>query len=224
MVRCGYRIMILAAFLISFFHFSPVQAGGFAAGANLGTQAGPGIQAQGTFVNFTTEAALSARFSLGYHRTDAGDPYAARQVFINDNTNGTPEDSARYLQFRFDLVFPVMRWGRQEILLFAGPRHARYTAEYIYVGGNEDFEVRTNPWGAGLGLESHFAVGDRSDFLLQVGLDHFLKADLAGHDTTYTVDGDHINPRDGYDYGSADQAVGQPRTEILLMAGLQVRL
>ena len=200
----------------------PSQATDFTAGLDLGTEAGFGVHAHGTFRHFTRDLPLSARFTIGYHKTNAGDPYAARRVFINDNTNGTPEDSAKYLQFRFDLTFPLLKIGGQQLHLFGGPRYAKYTAEFVYVGGNEDFEVRSNPWGLGLGLESFFPINGRTDFLIRLGVDHFLPADLAGHDTTYTPDGDHINPRDGYDYDSADEAVDQPKTEILVMLGLQI--
>lgn len=203
---------------------SPLQAGDFRAGLNLGTEAGFGGHLHGTFYNFTQDLPLSARFTLGYHKANAGDPYAARRVFINNNTNGTPEDSAKYLQARFDLVFPLMKMGPQQIYLFGGPRLAKYAAEFVYVGGNEDFEVKTNPWGIGFGLESYFAINDRADFMIQVGLDHFMKSDLEGHDTTYTADGDHINPREDYTWDSANEAVDQPETEVLIMVGLQLKL
>ena len=60
--------------------------------------------------------------------------------------------------------------------------------------------------------------------MIQVGLDHFLKSDMEGHDTTYTADGDHINPREDYDWDSANEAVDQPETEVLVMIGLQMKL
>jgi len=199
-------------------------AGDFAAGLDVGTQAGFGVHLNGTFRDFARDVPLSARFVMGVHSASAGDPYAARRVFINDNTNGTPEDKAKYWQFRFDLLFPLMTLGGQQINVCLGPRYANYTAEFVYVGGNEDFEVRSDGWGAGLGLETNFAISTRTDFVIKLGLDHFLKSDLAGHDTTYSPDGTHINPRDGYDYDSADEAVDQPKTEILIMVGLLVGL
>ncbi len=203
---------------------SPAAAGDFVAGMNMGTEAGFGVHLHGTFRDFTRDVPLSLRLAVGYHVANAGDPYLARRVFINDNTNGTPEDSAKYLQFRCDLLFPLLKAGRQQIHLFGGVRHARYKAEFIYVGGNEDFEIRTNPWGLGLGVESYFPLSDSAEFMLQLGVDHFLDAEIYGHDTTYTPDGDHINPRDGYGYDDADDAIDQPRTEILAMVGIQFRL
>ncbi len=214
----------VASILILSLGFSaqPATAGGFVGGFGVGTSGGPGVQANGTLADFTRDLPLSVRFAVGYHTASAGDPFAARRVFINDNTNGTPEDSAHSWQFRFDLMFPVFHLGSQEIVAFIGPRHSRYTANYNYVGGNENFDVKANPWGAGLGLETRFAIGDRTGFQIQVGVDYYQDTELAGHDTSYTPEGDHVNPRDGYDFTSADDAVDQPKVEILAMMGLLV--
>ncbi len=199
------------------------QAGEFHAGLNAGYTGGLGFQASGTFMNFTRDLPLSARFTLGYVNAPAGDPYAARQVFINDNTNGDPEKSATTWQFRFDLMFPAFKMGPQTLYLFAGPRHARYTVDYSFIGGNEFFDIQSNPWGAGFGLESWFVVGETMDFVMQAGLDWYADATIEGHDTAYLPGGDHVNPRDGYDYSSADDAIDQPALEILGMMGLRFR-
>ncbi len=213
----GFTIVLLLSLgLIS----GPGLAGEIVGGIGVGTSGGLGIQASTTLANFTRDLPLSARFVLGYHSANAGDPYAARRVFINDNTNGTPEDSASQWQFRFDLLFPVFQLGTQEIFLFGGPRHVRYTANFNYVGGNENFDVTANPWGLGLGLETRFAINDNTSFQLQLGLDYYSDVALSGHDTVYTPDGDHVNPRDGYDYSSANDAVDQPSVEVLAMMGL----
>ncbi len=199
-----------------------VNAGQFQGNLNLGTIGGPGVQLGGTVANFTSELPISARLLLGYHSASAGDPYIARQVFINDNTNGTPTDNAHTWQFRFDLIFPIFQLGPQEIFLFGGPRHCRYTANFNYVGGNENFDVKANPWGGGLGLETRFKISNKTSFQIQVGMDYYQDVQLTGHDTAYTPEGDHVNPRDGYDYSSADAAVDQPDIEILAMFGLMV--
>jgi len=195
-------------------------AGEFLGGLSAGTSGGLGVQATGTLANFTRDLPLSLRIGIGYHTGNAGDPYAARRVFINDNTNGTAEDSAHQWQFRVDLLYPVIKLRTQEIFLFAGPRHARYTANFNYVGGNENFDVKASPWGAGLGLETRFAINDKTSFLLQLGVDYYQDVELAGHDTVYTPEGDHINPRDGYDYSDADDAIDQPSLEVLAMMGV----
>lgn len=223
MWRMKIPVGFILVLLLSFGSFSqPVMAGEFMGGLGVGTSGGLGVQASAGLSNFTRDLPLSVRFVLGYHSGNAGDPYAARQVFINDNTNGTPEDSAHQWQYRFDLLFPVYHLGTQEILLFGGPRLARYTANFNYVGGNENFDVTANPWGAGLGLETRFAINDNTSFQLQLGVDYYQQVELSGHDTIYTPDGDHVNPRDGYDYSDADDAVDQPSVEILAMMGLLV--
>jgi len=223
MRRPGYRIAAIFCLLI-LLTTTPVLAEGLLAGIDLGRSVGLGGRLAGTFENFTRDLPLSARFSVGYHAGDAGDPLAARRVFINNNTNGTPEESAHSWQFRFDLVLPLTEIGPQTVFLFGGPRHARYTANYNYVGGNENFDVKTNPWGFGVGLESFFAVGARSDFVLRLGLDRYAASELSGHDTRYAPDGIDVNPREDYDYDSADDAVDQPKLEWLAAVGLRFRL
>jgi len=199
-------------------------AGEFAAGLHAGYNAGVGFQGSGTFLNFTRDVPLSARFTLGYHWTSAGDPYAARRIFINNNTNGSPEKSANLWMMRFDLLFPVFDLGSQKMYFFGGARHGRYTANFNYVGGNENFDVKSNPWGLGLGFETWFAIGETTDFVAQLGVDYFGKSALQGHDTTYMPSGDDVNPREDYTYEDADAAIDQPGWEMLVMIGIRVRL
>lgn len=201
----------------------PAVAGPFYGGLNVGYTGGLGIQATGSFMDFTRDLPLSARFTLGYNAASAGDPLDARRVFINDNTNGDPEKSASTWQFRFDLMFPTFTVGPQTLYLFAGPRYASYTANYDFIGGNEVFDIGSNVWGAGLGFESWFAVGEGSDFVLQLGLDWYAEADISGHDTTYRPTGDHVNPRNDYEYADADEAIEQPSLEVLGMMGMRFR-
>ena len=216
-VSCAAAVALLTA-------VAPVSAGDFHGGLQVGSSVGLGVQATGTFMNFTRDVPLSARFTFGVHSPDAGDPYAARRIFINDNTNGTPEKSARAWQFRFDLLVPALHVGQQQIYVFGGPRHARYTATYNFVGGNENFDVQSNPWGLGVGLETWFAINDRTDFLLSGGIDWFAKARLSGHDTSYSPDGDDVNGRNDYTWDDADDAIAQPRWEVMAMMGLRFAL
>lgn len=185
MIR-GVCLLLVPCLMIP---IGPVMAGDYAGSLTAGASGGGGFQLSGAALDFTRELPLSARFSLGYFSGSAGDPYAARQVFINDNTNGSPEDSARQWQFRFDLMFPAFRLGPQEVFFFGGPRHARYTASFNYIGGNENFEVVSNPWGLGAGLETRFAISRRTSLQMQLGLDYFQESPLTGHDTTYTPEG-----------------------------------
>ncbi len=216
-MKCVVSIALLVVLLLA----TPVLAGGFYGGVNAGYTGGLGLHVSGTFHEFTRDLPLSARLTLGYNSAAAGDPYAARRVFINDNTGGDPEKSASTWQFRFDLLFPTFEIGPQQLYFFVGPRYARYTANFDYVGGNENFDVKSSPWGAGAGFESWFAMGDRTDFVLQLGFDWYGDAKIEGHDTAYLPSGDDVNPRDGYDYAAADEAIDQPKYELLGMMGLR---
>ena len=221
-MRTLTRLTILMIALATLLPLS-AAAGPFYGGVNVGYTGGLGILVSGTFMDFTRDLPLSARVTLGYNSASAGDPYAARSIFINDNTNGDPEKSAHTWQFRFDLMFPTFKLGPQTLYLFVGPRYASYTANFNYVGGNENFDVTSSPWGAGLGFESWFVVGQSSDFVLQLGVDWYGQAALSGHDTTYMSSGDDVNPRNDYDYSSADEAIDQPDLEVLAMMGMRFR-
>ena len=222
MMRILTRLSVLLFVVIAVLPVSAI-AGPFYGGLNVGYTGGLGIHATGSFMDFTRDLPLSARFTLGYNSASAGDPYEARRNFINDNTNGDPEKSASTWQFRFDLMFPTFTVGPQTLYLFAGPRYANYTANYNFIGGNENFDVNSNTWGAGLGFESWFVVGDTSDFVMQLGVDWYAESKLEGHDTAYLPSGDHVNPRDGYDYETADAAIDQPSLELLAMVGMRFR-
>jgi hypothetical protein len=221
--RAGFRAAS-AWLLVLVTAAGPAAAGGLALGVDLGTSGGLGAQVSGTLVEFTRTAPLSARVGLGYFTRDPGNPYDARRIFINDNTNGTPDKSGHTWQFRFDLVFPVMRLGAQPLQLAVGARHARSTAHFEYIGGNESFDVTTNPWGLGLAVETGFPTGDRSAFVLEAGVDRYFDAPLTGHDTTYDPDGAHVRPRDDYSYEDARSAANAPGFEFVGLVGWRLVL
>jgi hypothetical protein len=201
----------------------PAAAGQFGAGLNFGYSAGLGGSVYGTYWNFTRDVPLSLRVAFSYTVRDPGDPLGARHVFINDNTNGTPEESGHTWQARFDLLFPITQLGPQQLYLFGGARHGSFTGTFNFIGGNEKFDVTSKPWGLGLGVETYFAVGTQTDFAIQLGFDYFFKAKLQGHDTAYSPDGDDVNPRNDYTYGDADEVINQPKAELLAMVGFQYR-
>lgn len=199
-------------------------AGETSLGLGFGATAGLGVQADVTFHDFTRNVPLSLRFSGAYSGRDAGNAYDARRVFINDNTNGTPEESANTWQMRLDLLLPVTELGSVPVQIGAGVRKAFFTANYDFVGGNEKFDVTSNPWGAGAFAEGAFEINDRFDFTLLLGGDYFFESRLEGHDTAYEPDGDDVNPRDDYTYKDADEAVNQPKFEWFGLIALRVRL
>lgn len=188
-------------------------------GVELGYYGGTGFQAFGTVSNVATGFPMNIRFAFGYTSVEPGLSAEARQVFINDATNGIPEEKGRQLDFRMDLLYPVKILNLQRAYLFGGPRHARFLANFKYVGGNEDFDVKSNQWGIGSGVESYFAMSPRVDLVLHLGVDYYFESTLTGHDTAYSPDGDNSNGRDGYTYDDADNAIDQPKVEPRVMLG-----
>lgn len=185
-----------------------------------GYYGGAGVHLSGTLGNFAKGFPLSLRLSLGRVSAEPGDPLLARKVFINNNTNGTPEESGHLTSFRLDFSHPVSLFRGLHSDFFLGPRHSRFVGEFVYVGGNEDFEVRCNQWGLGLGIDNYFAIGRSLDLVITTGADYFFPAKLYGHDSSYFPDGKSINSRDDYEYEDADEAVNQPKLKLLFMIGL----
>lgn len=199
---------------------SPYKSAGFELGANTGF----GARADLTLHNITHDLPLSLRLGLGYAGRDAGDPAAARRVFINNNTNGTPQESGHSWQMRLDLVRPVGHLGRAPLNLGAGVRKAFFTGTFDYVGGNENFDVTCRPWGVGFAFDTALAVGRATSLSLAAGLDHYFGATLEGHDAAYSPDGTIINQRDDYEWADAEKAINQPRWELTAVMGLRWQL
>lgn len=219
------RRPITLAFAVALVTLSGVAtAGETSLGIGFGATAGLGAQADITFHEFTRDVPLSLRFSGAYSGRDAGNALDARSVFINDNTNGTPEQSASTWQMRLDLLFPATELGSVPVLIGAGVRKAYFTASFDFVGGNEKFDVTSDPWGAGLFAEGSFEVNERLDFTLLLGADYFFDARMEGHDTAYEPDGDDVNPRNDYTWDDADDAVNQPQIEWFGLIALRMRL
>lgn len=194
------------------------------ADAMLGYSAGPGGQAGLTLARFVPESPLRARLGIGYASVAPGKAGEAREIFINDADDGTPEKSGHVWTYRFDFLFPVGRGPERHWFVYGGPRHSRFTASFKYVGGNEDFDVRARQWGFGGGIETSVPMSARTELRLSGGADYFPKTALEGHDTTYAPDGEHVNPRKDFTYADADRAVNQPEVIVRLLAGVSLAL
>ena len=190
------------------------------AGLQIGYLGGAGVQVNGTLSNFAEALPVSLRAGIAYARTSPGDPLDARRVFINDATNGTPETDGHLWDIRLDLVRPVHIGSLPRTSLLVGARYSRFTAHFLYVGGNEDFVVNSNAWGLGAGLQSLFAIGSQVDLALSTGLDYYFPSALYGHDTWYNPDDQNVHPREGYTYSDADASINQPRIELRVLLGL----
>lgn len=197
-------------------------AAGVDLGGQLGFSGGAGGEVMLRLDRAAPDLPLDLRLGVAYVARDAGHPEDARRVFINDATNGTPEESGRVWITRFDLLHPVAAsWlPGKGWHAYGGVRYARHTSNFNFVGGNENFDVTSHQWGYGAGLEGRFPVGARTMLLLGAGLDHFLSATLSGHDTSYSPDGDTVNGRNDYGWDDADAAVSQPKLSPRVMIGL----
>lgn len=191
----------------------------FSAGILAGYNAGTGIQFNGRLSDFAAGFPLGVKLGVGYATGEPGKATDARRIFINNATNGVPEESAHSWDFRLDFEYPVKLFHLKRAYLVGGPRYTRFLANFKFVGGNEDFDVKTNTWGVGVGLETMFAISSRVDLVFNGGYDYFPKATLTGHDTSYSPDGDDVNPREDYTYSDADKAINQPKHEFRLLAG-----
>ncbi len=186
-----------------------------------GSKDGFGSELACNVSNLASGFPFDLRFGIGYAYVQAGDPAAARRVFINDATNGVPEKNGRKWDYKLDLVYPMKGFLLGNTSLYGGPRYSRFTANFSYVGGNEDFDVRSNQWGLGGGLESAFAITPKFDLMVTTGVDYLPSAELKGHDTSYSPDGETGKERDDYTFTDADDAIDQPEVELRLLIGLK---
>ena len=188
-------------------------------GFSLGADAGLGGEMSLTFDRFAEGLPAAARIAVGYRSLSPGDPLAARHVFINNNTNGTPTKTGRRWDYRLDAVWqPDLA---RNLWVACGPRYSSFTGEFDFVGGNEFFAVHTHQWGLGASAESRFPVGWRALLVLGAGLDFYTRATLQGHDTSYSPDGSAVNPHEVYTYADADAAINQPRWAPRLTMGVE---
>lgn len=193
-----------------------------AVGGQVGYGEGLGFMLNTTVSDFAQGFPLDVRFGFSYTDRDPGDALAARRVFINDGTNGTPSEDGRAWDLRCDLLYDLELFMNSETYLFFGPRYSRFTGSFHYVGGNEQFDVTSRQWGIGTGIEGHYQLMGRQNLhlVLSAMLDYYFDSGLSGHDTTYNPHGSDVNPRSGYTYSDADAAINQPELVPRLMVGV----
>jgi hypothetical protein len=192
-----------------------LSVGGF-----LGYQRGLAIQLTGTLRDFAEGLPFQARVRIGRTAVEPGSAADARKIFINDATNGSPRESGHTWDFGLEALHPIGITTQ----VFGGIRHSRFKANFKYVGGNEDFDITSSHWGIAAGVESTYAMSRRLSLLFSGGLELFLSSRLTGHDTSYSPDGDHVNPRLDYTYSDADDAIGQPTWRPVAVVGVTYKL
>ena len=189
------------------------------AGMDLGYNNGLGVQGNLTISHFTKDIPISARIGLGYTSVNPENPVDARSIFINDATNGVPEKSGSVWDFKMDFLIPVQIFSFERSSLYFGPRYSQFTADFRFIDGNEFFNINSNQWGVGFGVESNFSMTHRFDLVLTTGFDYYFLGIIEGHDTSYGPDGEIINGRKDYTYQDADRAINQPKLVYKLLVG-----
>jgi hypothetical protein len=196
-----------------------------------GYNRGYGIMAGFAIHNLAEGLPGNLRISIGLNWLDPGNGLEARRIFINNNTNGTLEKSGKSIDFRADYMMPTHIFNLKNSYLIFGPRYSSFKANFNFVGGNENFDVTTQQWGVGLGLDNYFKMNKKWDISFALGLDYFFDNTLTGHDTSYSPDGDDINSRNDnqngnvpFTYDDADEAINQPQFMPRIMVGLLYKL
>ena len=199
------------------------------AGVLTGYNRGYGLQANLTLHN--NHLPFELRVGVGYSFINPGKVWDARRIFINNNTNGTPEKTGRSIDYRLDFLIPKSIFGLSHSYIILGPRGSSFKGNFAYIGGNEEFDITSQQWGAGLGLETHFKMAQKLNLVIAAGLDYYLPSTLHGHDTSYSPDNDNVNTRNDnenddvpFTYKDANKAIYQPGIMPFAMIGLTVNL
>jgi hypothetical protein len=195
----------------------------FTGGVQFGYNSGAGLAFSGMISEFARGFPLGAKLGLWYSSVEAGSAWDARQIFINNATNGSPEKKGQNWELKLDFLYPVKLLSALQTQMFGGGRHSSFTGNFKFVGGNEDFDVTSSQWGVGGGLESHFGMSRRVDLLLTAGVDYYFGGMLYGHDTAYNPNNENVNPREDFTYSDADAAIGRPTLKPLVMLGFGYR-
>jgi hypothetical protein len=227
---------LITLFLLSFVSTSDGQQTTsdplrFSAGVMTGYNRGFGFQTNITAYNFAAGFPFELRFGMGYTLLNPGNAEDARRIFVNNATNGTPEKKGRSFDCRLDFLLPGSLFSKGRSYIVFGPRFSTFNGDFKYVGGNEDFEVKSTQWGIGGGIENHFRMTSNLDLIIAVGLDQYFPSTLTGHDTSYSPDNDNVNPQndnqDGdapFTYRDADKAIRQPMFMPRAMIGINFNL
>jgi len=204
--------------------YSKIRKSKFAFGAQVGMFNGFGGQINFLTSNFADNFPLAAKLSIGISFLDPGDPLAARRVFINDNSSGIPEKSGSIWSFGLDFMYRYSILNLKRNYFYFGPRYTMFTGNFNFIGGNEDFDVTSDQWGLGAGVENYFRIISSIDLVLNFGLDYYFPNRLYGHDTSYTSEGEDINPRNNYSFSDADKAINQPLMQVRATIGFNYRI
>jgi hypothetical protein len=190
----------------------------FALGFSTGYNRGLGFQITATALQPLENVPVQIRIGIGLTTSmNPGNSADARRIFINNATNGVPEEKARSFDYRLDFMIDSDFINSDASKIVFGPRYSSFKANFKYIGGNENFDVTSKQIGLGLGYESQFKISSKLNLLAAVGLDYFFNSTLTGHDTSYSPDDDNVNPRNDntndnveFTFKDANEAIKQP--------------
>ena len=222
-------ILIVFLRVISCFSYAQVDADEpkLALGFSTGYNRGLGFQLSATALKPFESLPVQIRLGVGLTNLSPGNSADARRIFINNATNGVPEEKAKSFDYRLDFMIDSDFINSEASKIVFGPRYSSFKANFKYVGGNEDFDVTSKQFGLGLGAESQFKINDKLNFLAAIGLDYFFNNTLKGHDTSYSPDNDNVNPRNDnqngdvqFTFKDANKAIKQPNLMPRVLLGL----
>ena len=216
-----FQLRYIIVTLVFLIHTSFAQ--NLSTGMQAGANGGPGMQFQTGVEKIAKGFPFILRIGIGYTGKEPGNAADARKIFINNATNGIPEKKGRTLDARLDFLYPVNWFSWNHLYFVAGPRLSWFKGNFKYIGGNEDFDVKSKQWGLGIGLEKLYAMSPKIDLVLGVGFDYYKKSTLQGHDTSYSPDGETVNGREDYEFEDADKAIHQPYVIPRAMIGVNYR-
>ena len=214
-----FQSILLTVILLSI----PLRAGGLSLGIIAGYNGGTNVQFSGEIAPFAKGFPFGVQVSIARISLNPGIPLDARKIFINDATNGDPEKFGNIWDFRFDFPYQIKKFKKTNTSIFLGPRYSMFTGRFNFIGGNEDFDVRTNMWGAGAGIKSQFEITEHLDLVISGGADYYQKSSIYAHGTTYSPDGEHIDSRKDFEYKDANAAINQPLYKFHTLIGFQYR-
>jgi len=223
MSRLTIRLALAASLLTLATGAAPARALDLGWTALGGWQGGGVLRLTATASNVAQKLPLSFDLGVGHAFIDPGNAGLARQVFINENTDGTPEESGGVWDFRADGVWGLRVRGLTDVGVSLGVRYSMYSGRFKYVGGNEDFTITSNAWGFGVGVRGSIPMNKKLSLTAAAGLDWFPSQTLYGHDASYSSNnvnnGREVNGVP-YTWSDADRAVNQPWLLPSLLVGV----
>lgn len=193
-------------------------------GLMFGYYGGFGVNAQLLASNFARDLPFMLRFSGGFTTINPGNSWDARRIFINNATNGAPEKSGIIWDARMDFIYEAGWFKKKTTYMFFGPRYTHFKGNFEFINGNEVFDIISDQWGVGIGLEQHYHMNPHLEFIMSAGFDYYPPSTIEGHDTSYSPDGEYVNPREEYEYEDADKAIYQPKYQPRIMLGVNYLL